>query len=202
VSITASWSRIDNWLAQYAPTTYAVLAPPATDADLRTAVDVVALPPELIESLRCHDGITTWANLLPEAQPSSAAQIVQNWQLRMELAADFDGFAGRPPSEEPYWHPAWIPWADDDGDLQVFDLRPGPFSGRVGIAPHDSTGDFTDSWPSLASYLGEVVQSLYLGTGINGWYPYLTTRQELWWDRGPNQRTVNDEPLVRVPRRT
>ncbi|WP_329003488.1 hypothetical protein OHA18_09340 [Kribbella sp. NBC_00709] len=195
MSITASWSALDSWLAQHAPTTYAVLAPPVTDADLRTTATVVELPPELIESLRCHDGITTWANLLPEAQPSSAAQIAENWQLRMELAADFDGFTVQPPSEEPNWHPAWIPWADSEGDLQVVDVR----SGRLGMASHDGTGDFTDSWPDLAAYLSDVVDSLHHGTGVNGWYPYLTTRQELWWDRGPDQRAVNDEPLVRVP---
>jgi hypothetical protein len=46
------------------------------------------------------------------------------------------------------------------------------------------------------------VHSLHHGTGVNGWYPYLTTHQELWWDRGPDQQTVNDEPLIRVPRHT
>jgi cell wall assembly regulator SMI1 len=195
VSITASWSRLDGWLARYAPATYAVLAPPVTNAELQAAHDVVALPPEVVESLRCHNGLTEWANLLPEAPPSSAAQIGENWQVRMELAADFDGFTVHPPASEPYWHPAWIPWADSDGDLQVIDVR----TGRVGMAAHDGTGDFADSWPDLAAYLVAVVDSLHTGAGVNGWYPYLTTHQELWWDRGPDQQTVNDEPLVRVP---
>ncbi|TCC37039.1 hypothetical protein E0H50_10185 [Kribbella sindirgiensis] len=197
VSITATWSRLDVWLAQHAPATYAVLAPPATDADLRIDLE---LPPELIESLRCHNGVTAWANLLPEALPSSAAQIAENWQLRMDLAGDFDGFVAHQPESEPYWHPAWIPWADGDGDLQIIDLRPGPTHGRLGMAAHDGTGDFTASWPDLTSYLSDVVDSLHHGTGVNGWYPYLTTHQELWWDRGPDQQTVNDEPLIRVPR--
>ena len=192
MNITACWSALDSWLYQHAPTTYAVLAPPATESDLRVAGE---LPPELIESLRCHNGLSAWANLLPEAQPSSAAQIAQSRQLRMELAADFDGFVVRPPATEPYWHPAWIPWADSDGDLQVIDVR----TGRLGMAAHDGTGDFTDGWPDLAAYLSEVVHSLHHGTGVNGWYPYLTTRQELWWDRGPDQQAVNDEPLVRAP---
>ncbi|MEU8226252.1 SMI1/KNR4 family protein [Kribbella sp. NPDC048915] len=196
MSITASWSRLDAWLARHAPATYAVLAPPATDVELRAGVE---LPPELIESLRCHNGVTAWANLLPEALPSSAAEIGANWQLRMELAADLDGFAVHPPQTEPYWHPAWIPWADSDGDLQVIDLRPGPQRGRLGMALHDGPGDFTASWPSLASYLAEVVRSLHHGTGVHGWYPYLTVHQELWWDRGPDQQSVNGEPLVRAP---
>ena len=190
MSITASWAELDRWLEQHAPATHAVLAPPATD--LRGPVE---LPPELVESLSCHDGVTAWANLLPEALPSSAAQIAENWQLRMDLASDY---AVSSPASEPYWHPAWIPWAECDGDLQVIDLRPGPSRGRLGMAAHDGVGDFTTSWPSLGAYLSEVVHSLHHGTGVNGWYPYLTLHQELWWDRGPDQRSVNDEPLVRV----
>ncbi|NUR96022.1 MAG: hypothetical protein HOV67_12285 [Kribbellaceae bacterium] len=80
----------------------------------------------------------------------------------------------------------------------MIDLRPGPSRGRLGMAAHDGVGDFTTSWPSLGAYLSEVVHSLHHGTGVNGWYPYLTLHQELWWDRGPDQRSVNDEPLVRV----
>ncbi|MGW6198792.1 SMI1/KNR4 family protein [Kribbella sp. NPDC055110] len=202
MSISDLWSRIDGWLVRNAPATYGVLAPPATDSELEAAQRVVALPAEVIESLRCHNGLMSWANLLPEAPPSSAGQIAENWQLRMDLAADLDGFVVRQPESEPYWHPAWIPWADADGDLQVIDLRPGPERGRLGMAAHDGTGDFTVSWPDLTSYLSEVVHSLHHGTGVNGWYPYLTTHQELWWDRGPDQETVNDEPLVRVPVQT
>jgi cell wall assembly regulator SMI1 len=197
VSITASWGRIDHWLARHAPATYDVLAPPATGAELKGGA--VELPPELVESLRCHNGVTSWANLLPEALPSSASEIAVNWQLRMDLAADYDGFTVHPPASEPYWHPAWIPWADSDGDLQVIDLRPGPAQGRLGMALHDGSGDFTAGWPSLTSYLAEVVHSLHHGTGVNGWYPYLTIHQELWWDRGPDQQSVNGEPLVRAP---
>jgi cell wall assembly regulator SMI1 len=49
VSITASWNELDRWLSQHAPATYAVLAPPATDAELDAARQVVELPPELLE---------------------------------------------------------------------------------------------------------------------------------------------------------
>jgi cell wall assembly regulator SMI1 len=188
VTITESWAWIDRWLSQHAPTTYAVLAPPATDAELQAAQQVVEFPPELIESLRCHNGLTTWANLLPEAQPSSCAEIAANWQLRMDLAEEYNSFAAG------YWHPTWIPWADSDGDLQV--ITP---DGHLAIAYHDGTADFTTVYPSLPSYLASVVESLHTGTGINNWYPYLTTHHELWWDQGPNKQSVNNEPLVRVP---
>ncbi|MFK4090362.1 hypothetical protein ACI2LF_40005 [Kribbella sp. NPDC020789] len=189
--ITQLWERLDGWLAEHAPPTYAVLAPPATDDELAAAGQVVELPPELIESLRCHNGLTTWANLLPEGPPSSAAQIAANWQLRMEIAAEVGGFTTHP---DPYWRPDWIPWADSDGDLQVIDG-----SGRLGMASHDGVGDFSTGWPGLASYLSAVADALHTGTGVNGWYPYLLTDRQLWWDLGPDLRFVNDEPLIRVP---
>lgn len=146
MSITESWASIDQWLARHAPATYAVLAPPAGDLDLEACIE---LPPEVIESLRCHNGLTTWANLLPEGPPSSTTEIAANWRLRMELAPDFDGF--------------------------------------------------TESWPTLTTYLQAVVRALHTGTGVSGWYPYLTSHQELWWDQGPTKTTLNDEPLVRAP---
>jgi hypothetical protein len=67
------------------------------------------------------------------------------------------------------------------------------------MAYHDGTADFSDSWPDLTTYLEAVVQALHTSTGVNGWYPYLTTHDELWWDRGPDKTSVNDEPLLRAP---
>ena len=199
MTITESWRQIDHWLAQYAPATHDVLAPPASDADLHACNAVIELPADLVESLHCHNGLTTWANILPEGPPSSAAEIAANWQLRMDLAPDFNGFTVHPPNTEPYWHASWIPWADSEGDLQIVDLRPGPARGRLGMAYHDGTADFTESWPTLTTYLQAVVHALHTSTGLNGWYPYLTTHDELWWDQGPDKRSLNNEPLTRAP---
>lgn len=195
MTITEAWHAIDTWLSTYAPATYAVLAPPATDEELQACP--VELPPELVESLRCHNGLTTWANILPEGPPSSTTEIADNYQLRMDLALEYGGFTVHPPSTEPYWHPSWIPWADSEGDLQVIDLR----TNHLGMAYHDGTGDFTDAFPDLTTYLSTVVTALHTSTGVNNWYPYLTPHQELWWDQGPDKTSVNDEPLVRPPAR-
>jgi cell wall assembly regulator SMI1 len=208
-SVTESWERIDSWLARHAAPSFALLAPPVTDADLHFTQQVVDLPPELVESLRCHDGLLTWANLFPSQPPSRCRIIAANWQMRMDLAPDFDGFTVHPPNDEPYWHPQWIPWADGDGDLQVIDLRPGPDHGRLGMAYHDSSGDFSESWPSLPAYLADVARSLYSGAGVGEWYPYLLSDGTLWWDLGPDRKAVTNpllegtatppEPLVRAP---
>ncbi|GAA4577779.1 hypothetical protein GCM10023193_82040 [Planotetraspora kaengkrachanensis] len=56
-----------------------------------------------------------------------------------------------------------------------------------------------DSWPSLAVYLGDVSEALYLGGGVHGMYPYLTSDGQLWWDLGEDCRSLNGESLVPAP---
>ncbi len=152
-SVADSWARIDAWLAAHAPASMAALRPPAdpdsiADAQYELGVE---FPPELVASLSCHDGLDRWANLLPEAPPLAAHRIVEHWRMCMEIAEDTGGLQPRPWDDEPWWHPLWIPWAEDGGDAQVIDLRPGPGQGRVGVAVHDGGGDFSDAWPSLTA---------------------------------------------------
>ncbi|MFE6224046.1 SMI1/KNR4 family protein [Streptomyces sp. NPDC057854] len=56
--VDAAWDRIDRWLLAHAPRTFATLAPPARDEDIRAAERElgVTFPPELTASLRRHDG--------------------------------------------------------------------------------------------------------------------------------------------------
>jgi cell wall assembly regulator SMI1 len=193
--ITAAWARIDAWLAAHAPPTLALFAGPASDHAVRAAASTIGveLPDELVASLRCHDGLLDWANALPEAPPIGARQIADVWRDRMHIAADAPPFEG-----EPWWHPLWIPYADADGDVQVIDLRPGPYRGRTGMAFHDGSGDFSRSWPSLGVYLDDVVRALYEGGGVGVWHPYLTSRREMWWDL-PGRQAVGQEPLSPAP---
>ncbi len=201
-SVSSSWRRIDAWLAAHAPVTLAMLNPSATAEAVDSAQQVLGMrfPDELTESLKCHDGAIDWMSLFPEQQsPLSAAGIARQWQIHMETASDSDGFVRRPWDDEPWWHPRWIPWAETaDGVTHIIDLRPGPDCGRLGWAGHDC-GDFSDSCPSLATYLREVSQALYLGCGVRGMYPYLTSNGQLWWDRGEDCRSLDGEPLLPAP---
>jgi hypothetical protein len=112
----------------------------------------------------------------------------------MELADD-DPEALEPPEgeAEPWWHPAWIPWGDYAGDVLVIDCREGPGYGRLGMAWHDATAEFTYGRPSLTAYLEEVADAL------EGRTPYCGLRTPrppadgiLTWHRTP--------PLPRCPR--
>ncbi len=198
-SVADSWARIDAWLAAHAPASLAALRPPAHPDSIADAQHElgVELPAELVASLSCHDGLHQSANLLPEAQPLAAHRIVEHWQMCMEIAGD-TGLQPRPWDDEPWWHPLWIPWAEDGGDAQVIDLRPGPGQGRVGVAVHDGGGDFSDAWPSLTAYLHAVAEALHVGGGVGPWYPYLRVDDGLWWDFA-GESELNGEPLRPAP---
>ena len=57
------------------------------------------------------------------------------------------------------------------GDVMVIDLRPGPGFAQMGWAVHDSGGDFTDPWPSLAAYLQATADALRYGIDAKGHVP-------------------------------
>ncbi|MFD7097328.1 SMI1/KNR4 family protein [Streptomyces xanthophaeus] len=53
-----SWSRIDAWLREHAPRTFATLGPPAGPEEIAAAEEElgVTFPPDLVASLLRHNG--------------------------------------------------------------------------------------------------------------------------------------------------
>src|SRR5262249_31846258 len=142
-----SWRRIDAWLATHAARDFALLNPPAAPDEIHRAEQILGtrLPADLAESLRCHNGVSSSAPMLPEQSPLSVSGLVDQWRICREVAASNDGFTRRPWDDEPWWHPLWVPWAASaDGVAQVIDQRPGPGMGSLGWAGHSGGGDFTD----------------------------------------------------------
>jgi hypothetical protein len=90
--------------------------------------------------------------------------------MRMEIAADVDGFTVRPRDDEPWWHDLWLPFGGDaGGSAMVIDLRHGPGHLRLGFAGHAGGGLFDDGWPSLEVYLAETADALEHGGHANAW---------------------------------
>ncbi|GGN06361.1 glucan synthase [Actinoplanes campanulatus] len=194
--VTAAWIRIERWLGRHAPGGLSVLAPPATRE--RIAGTGLAMPDELVESLLRHDGLTRWANLLPEGVPLSAAGVAEAYEIRMDVAEDVDGFTVHPPNDEPWWHERWIPFSTCDVSLLVIDLRDGPGHGRLGIAPTSNPAYFDEGWPSLGAYLTAVADGLESGAQVGPWHAYLIGGGELWWGLA-GETEVNGEPLRPAP---
>ncbi|MDG4857476.1 SMI1/KNR4 family protein [Streptomyces sp. T-3] len=196
-----SWRRIDAWLATHVASDHALLNPPATAEEIREAERIlgIPLPGDLAESLRCHNGVSAWATILPEQSPLSVSRLTEQWQTCMQVAAENDGLTPRSWEDEPWWHPRWIPWAESGGgSAQVIDQRPGPDAGRLGWAGHSGGGDFTDSWPDLASLLHAVAQALDEGGAVRGLRPYITAQGEMWWDEDGCEE-LDGQPLRHAP---
>jgi cell wall assembly regulator SMI1 len=201
-TVTEAWTRIAGWLHQYTPRSGALLAGPAA-ADLIEAAEAqvgVAFPAELVESLRRHDGLTEHANLLPEAAPLALRHIVEQYEIRMDIAPDVDGFTVHEPSAEPWWHELWLPFGDAGHGLQVIDMRPGPGRGRLGMAPTSNPADFADAWPSLTAYLTAVADALEQGGAVGEWHPYVAEDETLWWDLA-GRTELGGGPLRPAPHR-
>ncbi|BCY12323.1 hypothetical protein L3i22_074110 [Actinoplanes sp. L3-i22] len=194
--MTEAWIRIEDWLRQHSPGAFGKLAGPAGSAAITAAQERlgVTFPVELVESLRRHDGLTEWVCFFPEQEPLSLDQIVEFYEIRMDVAEDVDGFETHSPNDEPWWSPQWFPFGGYDGDLQVVDARPGVGQGRLGLAPNSSGGDFSAAYPSLGAYLTVVADAFEAGGAVGVWHLYFAADGEIWWDQA-GKTELNGEPL-------
>lgn len=74
IPVYRSWQRIETWLAEHAPRTFDSLRPPASADAISAAADELRMkfPADLVESLRCHDGVSPGARSLPVPWRGSA----------------------------------------------------------------------------------------------------------------------------------
>ncbi|GAA1992781.1 SMI1/KNR4 family protein [Kitasatospora viridis] len=155
--VAESWHLIDGWLAKHAPASRAALRPPASHQAIDRAEERLGftLPPDLRESLRCHDGDTSHFGVLPCDPLYSTQQIVETRNGRMSIwdADDPDQL------DEPWWGTLWVPFAGSDGDEHFIDAGPGRWHNQLGHAAHDDSAHFL-GWPSLAVWLHCVAQAM------------------------------------------
>jgi hypothetical protein len=144
--VDAAWTRIESWLAEYAPAALVSLRPAAGAAqidDLQREM-AVAFPADLVASLRRHDGATAGGFTLPPAYaPEPAARIVADWAVNCDALIDGP----------------LIPFATgtDGARLLAGQGRVGEFSVAGGI-------DF-DDWPgSVAALLERTAGSMETGS--------------------------------------
>lgn len=209
-AISESWTRIENWLAEHAPATYAALAPPAIPADIAATERVIGRPlmKPLVVSLLRHDGLLDQrGSLLPGFyRPMSAREIAAAWRLLTGFydkrtadeageEADYD-FMKRGFSSVLYGHPQLIPIARDvGGGHLVLDHRPEIDRGRVHEAeavegvvrvPHEM-------WTSLPVLMEAIATSLETSQPLNGYTPVVHEKQRLYWDVIPlrDDRTLH-----------
>ncbi len=143
-TVEDSWARIDAWLSERAPASYALLRPPASPAEIADAERrlEVTFPPDLVASLHCHNGV-----VLREGAPAFAfngpfsglTDIVDN---ALFLRSVGDEVADEYDEEEDeselnaYWRHEWLlitqGVARDAQDGLFVTCRAGEDYGRIG----------------------------------------------------------------------
>ncbi|MFC7529674.1 SMI1/KNR4 family protein [Actinoplanes sp. GCM10030250] len=167
--VNKSWQRIEKWLKAHAPASLRALRPgaPASRIDDLQRRMSVAFPPDLVASLRRHDGASGVGgfDLPPYFTPESVKDLLGDWQVSCGVLAEADTSWANP-----WWDKAFVPFAaDGSGGSLVVDQRPGGH-GRVGeFYPDDGTR--FEAWPaSVAELLELTAASLESGRPYDGRY--------------------------------
>ncbi|MFE5679836.1 SMI1/KNR4 family protein [Streptomyces erythrochromogenes] len=202
-TVARSWDRIETWLAQHAAVSHGLLRPPARPQDVAAAELRlgVTFPPDLKESLLCHDGVQ-----LQDGTPtlgyygplSGVEDIVRSTEFLRDIGEDLAEDEAELDDEERDQYAYWpherllislgIGWQSSDGLFLV--SRPGPHHGRVGRYFDEDSPSFTE-WPGLCHVLADFATALEDGTPFNGRIP-LAFEGRLIWDDGA---TVVPDPL-------
>lgn len=166
--IARAWERIEAWYA--AQNAADRLLPGATPEQINALEGFLgfALPTELDESLRRHDGSGQWA--WPTGTLHGTASIQSEADVWRELLdggdfddnADHDASEGRDEILRGWWAHGWIPLdADGAGNGAVIDTTPGP-AGRAGqvIDMDHEAGPSGPEHPTLAAYLHAIADRL------------------------------------------
>ena len=169
--IARAWERIEAWYA--AQDAADRLRPGATPEQITALEGFLgfALPAELDESLRRHDGSSEggWptGTLLGTAGIQSEADTWRDLLGRGVFAgnADHDASEGRDEIRRGWWAHGWIPLdADGAGNGAAIDTTPGP-AGRAGqvIDMDHEVGPSGPQHPTLAAYLHAIADRLDAG---------------------------------------
>ncbi|MFC8173899.1 SMI1/KNR4 family protein [Streptomyces sp. NPDC057242] len=160
-----SWSRIDDWLREHAPRTFATLGPPARHEEIAAAQEElgVTFPPDLVASLLRHDGAADGAEAFRFSTHDrllDVAGILQDTRFMRGIAEDLDE-----EEAEGYWHHDYVKFGSYGvtADGLMIDCRPERDSfGAIGRF-FDETGTGFGHAHSLGGYLAELADQLERG---------------------------------------
>ncbi|GGS36304.1 hypothetical protein [Streptomyces violaceus] len=184
-AVEESWARIDAWLTRHAPLTHATLRPPAAQADIEAAERTlgVAFHPDLVASLRCHDGVELGdaaLELTYHGPLSGVADIVRSTTFLRSITEE-DGEDGLPVT---------LGIAGRSSDSLFLCCRPGPHHGQVGRSFDEDMLSYAH-WPSLRHVLADFADALERTLPFFGRIPLAVDGKLLWEE----ERTVPADPV-------
>lgn len=184
MSLTTDLARLEQWLRQRSPTTWASLRPPATlDAIDSAAHQIgVRLLPDLKRLWRWHDGnegaLVAGLSLQPGHYLLGVNEALGEWRSRTDVAG--------PSTESRSWSPHWVPiTADGAGNHLVIDHRPGPELGSVFVADLQNGPMRHRGRPSLPELIVDLCDALTQGSPVDGHLPHITEDGRLTWTFSP-----------------
>ncbi|MFD4693506.1 SMI1/KNR4 family protein [Streptomyces sp. NPDC058463] len=189
-----SWTRIDAWLREHAPRTFATLRPPAGDEEIAAAQEElgVTFPPDLVASLLRHNGALEG----PEAFRFSTGDRLLGVSGTLRDTEFMRGIDQGPDGEaEDYWLRSYVKFGSYDvtSDGLLMDCRTERDSfGAIGRF-FDETGTRFGQADSLGGYLAELADMLERGQEAG----VVTFNGRLFWEAPLPARPQcsADEPL-------
>ncbi|NUT93940.1 MAG: SMI1/KNR4 family protein [Saccharothrix sp.] len=174
--VETSWHLITAWLADHAPTTAAMLSPPASEDDIRNLGREVpgGLPDELIAWWRLGDGVGRPDGagyfLPPRFAPMPVREALGVRRLMAGLVSP-DAYriaaADEAGSRSGAFLDTFVPIAaDGGGDHLVVDLRPGAWHGCIQEWRNDDGCQTGPLWSGVAEMLAEVADDFHHHTGV------------------------------------
>ncbi|WP_435972140.1 SMI1/KNR4 family protein [Streptomyces sp. Qhu_M48] len=198
-----AWNRVDAWLREHAPRTFATLQPPAHDEEIVAAQEElgVIFPPDLVASLLRHNGAMDGTDAFlfsTEDRLLGVSGIVEDTGFMRGLAHDL-----AEEEAEHYWHHGYVKFGSYGvtSDGLMIDCRTGRDSfGAIGRF-FDETGTSFGQADSLGGYLAELAGRLERGQDggvvtFNGrlfWETAMSARPE--WGSADDPLPVPDERL-------
>lgn len=188
--VAESWSRIERWLAEYAPVSYGQLNPPAEKSMIAEAERVlgVPFPPSLVALLSLRNGTNEWKDgsyvlgvrflpggyrLLPVDEIVRSSQMLTEIVLRSEEENPDVNQVGW------WWHPSWVPFAGAIWGGCLFTDQRDDEEGPVGEFVKDDTATFA-RWPSLSTMVTEVADALEAGSDVGFYRPQVVDGRLDW----------------------
>ncbi|MGW4273632.1 SMI1/KNR4 family protein [Streptomyces seoulensis] len=198
-TVEESWARVDAWLAEHAPLSRARLRPPAAPDGIAAAEQRlgVRFPPDLVASLRCHDGVELDAGapvFVLNGPFAGVEDIVHNALFLRSVGEDIaneygdDGDDGDEDELDAYWRDEWllithgVAWDAQDGLFLT--CRAGDDYGRVGHYFNEDAPSFT-GWTSLAAVLSAFADALERRLPVDGRVPLAADGALVWEEATP-----------------